>query len=168
MTLNIDLIKIEINLIYYLNVKKKMIKINNPSYILSSALIKGDINISDIIKNQFITCPICYDDFKIKNMIQFNCKHSCCRDCLNKYRKANKNKSLTCPECRNNIDKKIINDNCSFSSVSSSESSELEDIDSLWFSDSSSELGSDSDFLDDDLSISSQAIRQLHILVYNY
>ena len=42
-----------------------------------------------------VTCPICYQLYKDPKVLP--CQHSYCRECLGKLEK---NKQVTCPECR--------------------------------------------------------------------
>lgn len=49
------------------------------------------------------TCNICFDDIKDKMMCVFECQHSMCLDCFDKYSESN------CHICRNYIDWKKLN-----------------------------------------------------------
>ena len=76
-----------------------------------------DIDIQAILLNRHSPCPMYYKN-RTNNLIQFNCKHACCNNCLHLIKNTNINTVLTRPECRSTIDNKIIEDNCSVGSGS--------------------------------------------------
>jgi hypothetical protein len=51
-------------------------------------------------KDENIDCPICYNEFEIKDCLTFNCKHNFCSDCSIQLFK---NKHINCPSCRSKI-----------------------------------------------------------------
>lgn len=60
-----------------------------------------------------IECPLCYDECDFKNVIQTNCEHNYCLDCMKNFATSIKDKTTkpTCPLCRTEI-KELTSRNC--------------------------------------------------------
>lgn len=60
---------------------------------------------SSVDKKELCECPVCYDKFDFKDVIQTNCGHSYCLDCMKNFATSIKDKTIepTCPLCRGTI-----------------------------------------------------------------
>ena len=65
------------------------------------------VEIEKIKMNSYVTCPICLNDLQIKTIVETNCCHRFCYECVkNLYREKS---IMKCPLCRAKIDKCKVN-----------------------------------------------------------
>jgi hypothetical protein len=74
------------------NITVEKIKIN------SKLFSNENENINNLCK-----CNICYENKKIKNFVKLECNHEFCVDCIINTLNYNKNKTINCALCRNNV-----------------------------------------------------------------
>jgi len=75
------------------------------SYLKEMSVVLEDAHSSSAEKKEAYDCPLCYEGCCYKNVIQTNCGHSYCLDCMKNFATSIKDKTIepACPLCRGTI-----------------------------------------------------------------